>query len=93
MLTASELAGELERILRLTRRLMPPLAQKPHLFHESKAELIEAVAALIERQRGAPPASPRAFTAPAMDSGVRFVRNGGREIPVERRGQRSALLT
>lgn len=84
MISASELERELAAIARLARRLMPPLSRNPHLFHESKAELIEAAEKLRDRVRGV--AAPgHSFRAEAStDTHLRSLRVAGRAIPIER---------
>lgn len=84
MITASELERELANLGHLARRLMPPLNQRPHLFHESKSELIGATQRLLDRVRGVAPPD-RSFRARQVDTGLAAVRSGGRAIPIERR--------
>jgi hypothetical protein len=84
MLTATELETELRTLLGLAHRLMPPLNHQPHVFHEQKDAFARCIIGLMDRCGFRAP-TPRAFSAPTGDSGVRFVRNGGRQIPVERR--------
>ena len=84
VITTSELERELQNLGRLARRLMPPLAQKPHLFHESKAELIEAAQRLLDRVRGIA-APDRSFRTAQADTGIAVICRHGRVIPIERR--------
>jgi hypothetical protein len=88
MLTQTELERELSDLGRLARRLMPPLAHKPHLFHESKAELIEATQRLLDRVRGVA-APDRSIRTKQIDAGAKHVcAGGGRIIPIQRVRQR-----
>ena len=84
MITASELERELASLHRLAYRLMPPLNRRPHLFHESKAELIEAIARLQERLGGVGRAE-HSFCSDQVDAGHSVLRMNGRDIPVGRR--------
>jgi hypothetical protein len=85
VITASELEHELQDLIRLACRLMPPLNRRPHLFHESKSELIEAAQRLLNRVRGIKPRSANSFHAPNVDTGLTQVLSGNRAIPVQRR--------
>lgn len=71
-------------------QLSPPLSHLPGLFLDQKQALDEFVLSLM-RRGGYAVATPRSFTTPATDSGVRFVRQARgtsyRQIPVERRGR------
>jgi hypothetical protein len=83
-LATAELERELKALQLLARRLMPPLNRKPHIFHETKAELIEGIGRLLDRLRGVA-APDRTFRAAQRDEGHSLLRMKGRTIPVERR--------
>ena len=89
MITASELerASELKELLHNVHRKADAAAQpaRPHLFHEQKDALGRAVIGLMDKCGFRPPPSPRAYAAAQADSGARFVHDGGRFIPVERK--------
>lgn len=89
MITASELERELKTLHGLSQRLMPPLNERPHIFHEQKYALIEFTARLLERIRGVNEPD-RSFCTRQVDVGHTAVRHNGRSIPVERRATRVA---
>lgn len=85
MITTSELERELKTLLYLVHRLMPPLNERPHIFHEQKDALGRGVIDLMDKCGFRPPPSPRAYASAHVDAGGSHVLAGGRSIPIERR--------
>lgn len=90
-MTACEIETELVAIVGMIRRLSPPLSQRPELFLEQKDELARHVERLRDRAFGTRPASQRSFSTPTSDTGIRWVRHGTRQIPIERRRSRAVI--
>ncbi len=88
MITASELERELKELLHNVHRLMPPLNERPHLFHEQKDALGRAVINLMDKCGFRPPPSPRAYRTPQADTGITSILGPTGRIPVERRNVR-----
>lgn len=88
MIAASDLERELNAIAHMIDFLAPTHASDPERWHAEKSELRARVRKLLEACgfRLRPVALAR--SALASDSGVRLVRSGGRDIPVERRRAR-----
>jgi hypothetical protein len=87
VISASDLLSELQTLLALSHRLMPPLNERPHIFHEQKSALSSAIMTLIEKLRGVH-VTDRTFRADQVDSGASQITIGNRVIPVRRAGTR-----
>jgi hypothetical protein len=87
-LSVSEIEHGLATLVGMIRQMSPPLSNRPHLFLEQKDEAADFAERLRDRVVGRAPRTERSFTTPTRDTGVTAVRNGGRAIPVERRGSR-----
>ena len=81
MLSAADLERRLRELHGLALRLQPPLNQRPHIFHEQKYALIEALAQLLVDVG----AGGHSFCAGQVDEGRDLLVLRGRKIPVERR--------
>ena len=88
VIAASELERELKVLRGLADRLMPPLNQRPHIFHEQKDALTRGIEALMARCGFGVPKSPRSFCAEQRDTGAARIAVKGRAIPIERRRSR-----